>query len=137
MVAVAVCGLSTTLLRVVGPKHVHTAAAAVSDPMAQWRDFRRTAQIPAAQPRPHTHSIFQRHHHEHDDTSVVTLDRAGTDATASADAGASALGMSLVFALAPVASWPVCAACRGGWHALPALALKSRDPAPLERPPKG
>lgn len=107
LVAIPVFGFSGTLVELLGANHIHRVVAAVSvanaDPMNGWVDMRR-ASAAATQPavQPHSHSLFARHHHDRDDTSVIALDGAMQD-QASDDGGAPAGSLSHVLALTNVA----------------------------------
>ena len=136
LAAVPLCGLSTTLAQVVGPNHVHRSAASAVDSMAGWNDFRRTQQVTTVLPKPHSHSIFERHQHERDDASVVALDHAAGDATGSAETSTSACAGALSFALASASPWFTLDAPKGEWSARVQVNLSGRETPPLERPPK-
>ena len=93
LVALPVYGVSGTLVELLGPNHVHRAtgaSASVTDPMSGWVDMRRGFSTFTALRHVHTHSLFQRHHHDREDASVVAVDGGSLEGAAADDGGAGA-----------------------------------------------
>ncbi len=136
LLALPYYGFSATATQLLGAAHSHVDSMS-SDPLSGWVDFRRADHLAATSvPHRHTHSLFQRHHHDPSDTSVVSLDGATIDGAAG-DGGSSTGGsLLLVLALAPA----ICIAVPGwlkiGWQSDGAFAFASVGGKRLERPPQ-
>ena len=137
LVALPVYGLSATLVPLLGSMHLHHSSSAESDPMAGWQDFRRAVHATTVVPQPHSHSIFQRHHHAHDDASVLSLDHAASD-TSSSPEGSSSSGnaATLVLAMVSPPALPGTPDRRDAWRDSFKFLPTSQDLLPLERPPR-
>lgn len=84
----------------------------------------------------HFHSVFQRHHHDPVDPSVVTLDRDGPDTLADASAQASAGSASLTLGLATAVTLPSPVAAPLAWRREAPATWADALPRLLERPPR-
>lgn len=142
LVAVPVFGVSGTLVEMLGANHAHRAAATLlsqggGDVMHGWVDMRR-ASVAAGAPRGHSHahSLFARHHHDHDDASVIALDGGLLQGEASDDGGASNGSLSHIMALTDLASFALLSVSRFAWlDAAAAAAMPWTADGPM-RPPK-
>ena len=145
--ALPLLGLSASLSAMLGQMHFHRAVTAVTavaavvdnaDSMAGWIDFRRalpkaTEPAPA---QPHSHGLFERHHHDGEDDTVVAVDAASHAADASTDGGASTSLAGLTLAMPPGMSWAVVADESRARPAGVGDAFATRTTPPPERPPK-
>lgn len=84
----------------------------------------------------HFHSVFQRHHHDPHDPSVVTLDGDGPDSLADASAQASAGSATLTLGLATAMTVPSPAASPVAWNRHTPVTWADAQPKLLERPPR-
>lgn len=136
LVALPCYGLSATMTEMLGTSHTHRTKAAKADVMQGWVDFRRSHHMAdLTAPHHHSHSMFERHHHEASDATVVSLD--GTASITAGGDGATPNGSAaLVLALAssihvvPV-SW-----VSFTWHTPSATPFASLEGGRLERPPR-
>jgi hypothetical protein len=138
LVALPVYGASGTLVQLLGSDHVHRvteAAARTTDALAGWVDMRRGATMAKAAGHVHTHSLFQRHHHDRADASVVSVDGGSLGGAAADDAGAPD-ALVHVLALTDAVVVHEAGNLRFPWpSAAPAAALPWLAEGPL-RPPK-
>lgn len=133
----ALYGLSSTLLTLLGSNHVHRTASS-SDSMSGWQDFRRSSDSVRMTPLGHVHSHddLARHHHAAYDTTVVPLDsHASSDGGGSDDTSRLAGAVALVLAFAGMAWMTLLSSVPQRWALMPRLQLASRCVTPLERPP--
>lgn len=134
--AVAVYGVSSTLVSLLGPNHIHRSAAS-ADPLSGWQDFRRVSGVRIVPLHVHSHDGLARHHHVVNDASVVALDAAaGSDGAGSDDASRLAGAAVLVLALANVAALPALSSTQERWSSIAGPHRAGRTVAPLERPPR-
>ena len=138
LLAVPAYGLAGVAAGLFGSSHRHHSAFAASDGIerAGFHDFRRMAGATVTARTGHDHSVWQRHHHDRSDASVVSLEGQAQEESqsdgASTSSGSNALGTVAGEGIAvPEAAeigrcWPRAAAC----------ALASFVLVPLERPPK-
>lgn len=139
LVAVAIFGLTSTLVALLGTNHTHTRQARVDSATLVLEDFRRVAHHGGVTSRPsheHFQSVWQRHRHDDSDSSVLSLDAGASNESLAGDTTASAFTAIVLMACAaeglavpdPSGSltWPLSGAQR----------LPGCEPAPLERPPK-
>jgi hypothetical protein len=137
LLALAIYGYSGVVLQMLGPTHSHHASVASTAspgmvksvpllalakewlrPVRAWRDDLHARSHAAGLTTSHQHSAFERHHHDIDDTSVISLDGGGAAgeplaegaAAATAGSGALPLGLSAVLVLpeptARACPWP-------------------------------
>ena len=154
LVALLVYGYSGALLKVLGPVHRHeSVVVAISVPVAgpldqllrqvqAWRDKvhadSHTGHATGLFVHSHSHSDFERHHHDSGDASVVSLDAPGalseavSDGVAAAAIGSAMLALGLGFTLA----LPAPAVRAQPWPQARALAWVSASTRLLERPPR-
>lgn len=142
LVAVPVYGVSGTLVELLGANHVHRQAAlsvtvAKADPMEGWVDMRRASSSSHGAQHDHSHSVFERHHHDQTDESVVALDGGPLQASTSSDDGGSSAGSSVHLAALNEAGVPSSSSqLRFFWPAAaPAAAPRWTADGPT-RPPK-
>lgn len=135
-------GLATVLVQGFGALHFHAPAAAVAgavgDPMQGWQDFRRMIHGEAPEASHYAHDGLQRHHHAAaDEHSAVVVDFGGGDAAQSDEAPATSAG-ALAQAMGPLGDDAVAlpSAAHDSWTAVPSAPMATRQPAPLERPPR-
>ncbi|MDQ2928025.1 MAG: hypothetical protein ABI330_08640 [Caldimonas sp.] len=136
LLALPYYGFSATATELLGANHVHVDVAS-SDAMSGWIDFRRSDHLAEmSMPPRHTHSVFQRHHHDPSDTSVVSLDGASLGGAAGDGGSPTSGSVVLVLALAS----PICIAMPGwseiGWQTDGVIAFDSVGGKRLERPPQ-
>ena len=133
-------GMTSGLLAVLGPQHLHRAGheARVLD------DFRRMpvdalarrTQAAGGMTRMHSHDGWQRHHHRHDDASVVKAGgMADTVAGDADDAGFSPALGAFVALLGAAHAWLPPASAEA-FVSGPGWPLLTHLPSPLERPPR-
>lgn len=87
---------------------------------------------------PHDHGVFERHHHDGDDASVVPLGAslpAGEVSTDAGNAGAGSATLPLALAGGLLLALPRAAPCC--WPRAGTAPWQSRPPERLERPPRG
>lgn len=136
VLAVAVYGVSSTLVSLLGPNHVHRSAAN-ADPFSGWQDIRRVSGVRMVPLHDHSHDDLARHHHALNDASVAALDAgAGSDGAGGDDARRVAGAAVLVLALAKVAALPALTSTQERWSSLTEPRRAGRTVAPLERPPR-
>ena len=138
LLAVPAYGLAGVAAGLFGTSHRHHSAFASSQGVehAGLRDFRRMADATVTARTAHDHSVWQRHHHDRFDASVISLDGQVQEESrsdgVSTSSGSDALGNVAGEGIAvPEAAeigrcWPRAAAC----------ALARFVVVPLERPPK-
>jgi len=150
LLALPVYGCAGVLLQMLGPAHRHAVPLrAVVAPslgvdwllkrFSQWQAYaHEQAHANGHFVHPHQHTLFERHHHAADDTSVVTLggsaavDDLAAELGAAASAGSASLPMGLAVALRVPAP-----ACMAGRRTPPLLAMwRSADPRRRDRPPQ-
>lgn len=142
MLALPICGASSTLAALLGSKHFHASVAVAAPPsrsLPALADFRRSSLVTPTPASGHAHSWLSRHPHASVDDSVIALDKSagsdmlpGTSGSGSAADGSAALVLA-VFSGTTI--WQLDAsAC--AWHADAASPLTSCDLRRLERPPR-
>lgn len=138
LLALPVYGFSSTIVQLLGAVHTHSQVASSIDPMAGWVDYRRAphaADFSVSHRESHSHSLFERHHHNANDETVLALDGPVTD-TATSDVGSSSAGSAaLVLALAGELRIDPAVASELEWTTAPADRIPSHVGARLERPP--
>ncbi|MET0209097.1 MAG: hypothetical protein ABW220_08640 [Burkholderiaceae bacterium] len=87
---------------------------------------------------PHTHDGFQRHHHDHDDPTVIALDGPAAVHAMVEGASTTAVFGSAMLPMLPIdpVSLPMAAPAAGDWPASAVPRWLSACPVPLERPPQ-
>ena len=120
-----------------GASHSHRYVAVSADPMEGWTDFRRSDQVAyvTVVHHRHTHSAFERHHHDADDSTVIALDGRSADAAAQDD-GSSGGSASLVLALAGTLRVATAGWALVPWSTVQHSAFDSLPGDRLERPPR-
>ncbi len=134
--ALAICGLASVRIAMLGTNHVHLHATETAQAMAGWQDFRRGAHLGGA--RAHHHAFFERHHHAAVDTSVASTDAAAS-AAASGDTSGSTTASVPVLALACAPDRSAAPALTGTdarWAAASARGIERIEAGRLERPPR-
>lgn len=138
LLAVPAYGLAGVAAGLFGSSHRHHSAFAFSQGIehAGLHDFRRTAGVLVTARTAHDHSVWQRHHHDRSDASVVSLDGpvqeespsdgASTSSGSDAFGGVAGEGIAVSEAAEIGRCWPRAAACALAWFLV----------VPLERPPK-
>ena len=142
MLALPICGASSTLAALLGSKHFHTSAAATAQPsrsLPALADFRRSSLVTPTPASGHAHSWLARHPHASVDDSVIALDTsAGSDTLPGTHGSSSGADGSAALVLAVFSGtdiWQLDAsAC--AWQADAASPLTSCDLRRLERPPR-
>jgi hypothetical protein len=107
-------------------------------PVRAWRDDLHARSHAAGFVTPHQHSAFERHHHDIDDPSVISLDGGGAAGEALADGAAAATGGSgaLPMGLSAMLVLPEPTATACPWPQLrPASWVDAINKLP-ERPPR-
>lgn len=135
LLALPLCGLSTSLVELLGSRHVHRSVVVAGDAgMQGWHDFRRGGHPSGARAAAHSHpdGLFERHHHDLADASVVALDGGGPGES---DAASTAL-VSLVFASTNPAWLPVPDKASPAWPERATASFRSQPGNRLERPPR-
>ena len=134
-------GMASGLLAVLGPQHVHQ----IRQEVRVLDDVRR---LPTAAParRPasafglghvHAHDGWQRHHHRHDDASIVKAAGGAAEATAGdADDAGFSPALSAFVALLGAAPVRLPPAGTDALAAGPGWALLTHTPRPIDRPPR-
>ena len=136
IVCLALClplqAVSALMAGMLGARHAHTSPS--SDPMADWRDFRRV-QHDGAHAHAHAHATGARHHHDHDDRSVVAEEATGFEDGAPTDRVQTA-GACVGLASDGTPPLPPPAAALGtAWRTQARGSLPSPCPWRIERPP--
>ena len=148
LLALPIYGFSSTIVQLLGTAHSHGPVAASADPMAGWADARRSPHMARttvadghslrhshSHPHSHSHERLERHHHDANDETVLSLDGTVTESGAS-DAGSSSAGSAaLVFALAGELRIDPAVASELAWTTAPADPVPSQHGERLERPP--
>ena len=140
MLALPICGASSTLAVLLGSKHFHTSVAAAAPPsrsLPALADFRRSSLATPTPTSDHAHSWLARHQHASVDDSVIALDTsAGSDTLPGTHGSGPDGSAALVLAVFSGTNiWQLDAsAC--AWHADAASPLTSCDLRRLERPPR-
>lgn len=136
--ALAVYGFSTTIVQLLGATHIHRQTAVSADPMAGWVDIRRipyVARTTVSLGHTHTRSLFERHHHDVADETVLALEGPVTEGAAG-DAGSSSTGSAtLVLFVASQLLIDPAGSVELKWRTAPADSFPSRHRERLERPP--
>jgi hypothetical protein len=157
VIALVVCGWTSTLAQIQGARHFHqlpsvvvsgVAPASKSPKFSASAFFGQVFQAPTrsifvhAQPtaQGHSHDEAQRHHHDAPDSSAVALDAVSSFDAARSELNASAAkASSLVWQSAAMAMQPLLAAqgdSHSPWCETPLWALKTSELRSLRRPPK-
>lgn len=138
LLALPVYGFSSTIVQLLGATHTHRQVASSADPMAGWVDLRRGSHVlntTVSHQETHSHSLFERHHHDANDVTVLALDGPVTEGAAS-EAGSSPAGSAaLVLALAGELRIDPAGSAELEWTAATADLVQSRHGERLERPP--
>lgn len=144
LVAIALGGMTSTVVGVLGSTHTHGLLAthdarALGSPAPELHDFRRADPINLAShgdPHAHDHShlSLQRHHHDPADASVQSVDAAAEGDTAAS----AATGVLMLLIFGTICLWRargrIARAMR--WMALRCQPIPSGHALPLERPPR-
>lgn len=134
--ALPVYGFSSTIVQFLGANHTHRQVASLADPMAGWVDSRRGSHsAKTTVSSAHSHSLFQRHHHDAGDQTVLALDAAVTDSAASDAASSPAASAALVLALASELRIDPAVSAALEWVIAPPDPVRTRHGERLERPP--
>ena len=142
MLALPICGASSTLAVLLGSNHFHAAVAAAAPPgrsLPALADFRRGSSATPTSFSSHAHSWLARHQHAAVDDSVIALDTsAGSDTlpgTHSFGSGADGAAALVLAVFSGTDLWQINAtAC--AWRVDDASPLTSCDLRRLERPPR-
>ena len=130
-------GFSAVMTEMLGSSHTHRQAVAKPDLMKGWVDFRRSAHAAGMTVRhPHTHALFERHHHDASDQTVVSLDSTFKDGAAGGEGSTPGGSAALVLALASPLSIDPVEWAAFAWHVAKATPYVSRTGGRLERPPR-
>ena len=136
--ALSIYGLSSTIVQLVGATHIHRQVVSSADPMAGWVDPHRgphSARMTFSHRDAHSHSLFERHHHDANDVTVLALDGTVTESAAT-DSGSSSTGSTvLVLALTGELRIDPAVSTELDWTTAPADIVLGRHGARLERPP--
>ncbi len=135
LVAMSVYGLAGALTSFLGLSHRHQQIRSVAAALDGWQDFRRVNIGGIAPPQPHSHSLWQRHHHERSDASVVALDGQSQDAS-SGEASPSSAPAELMSAAWDAFEMFEPVGAHTSWPCEPSKRVATVSVAPLERPPK-
>ena len=147
-------GMASGLLTVLGPQHVHQTRPAIRvlDDVRRSPMAGSTGRLQGAGPlgsmdthtlthaltltHGHAHDTLQRHHHRHDDASVVKS--SGTVETAAGDADDAVFSPALGAFLALLDQTPAWLPPAGleAFATGPGWALLTHTPLPLDRPPQ-
>lgn len=137
LVAIALGGVTSTLVGVLGSIHTHGPATA-NELSPLLEDFRRLDPIHLAAPHPHEHSHLSLERHQHDaaDASVQAVDAVAEGWSDAAAASAAAGALMLTFCATSL--WLPLAriATPMRWRVLRCQPLSSGHGHPLERPPR-
>ena len=133
--ALPVYGLSSSVVALLGFKHFHTSVASELAAPGVLADFRRTAQAVNTAPAAQAHTWFARHHHAPTDASATAVDAAADGESLSGESGSGG-SVHQVVALLGAVHFRQPEARSFDWLAAPPGPASSRDPQPLERPPK-
>ena len=133
--ALPVYGLYSSVVVLLGTKHFHTSVASELAAPAVLADFRRIGQALHTTPAAHAHTSFARHHHAPTDASATAIDAAADGESLSGESGSGGSVHQLVALLGAV-HFRQPEARSFDWLAAPPGPASSRDPQPLERPPK-
>ena len=133
--ALPVYGLSSSVVVLLGSKHFHTSAVPELAARAMLADFRRIGQAVDTAPATHAHTWFARHHHAPTDASATAVD-AAADGESLFGEGGSGGSVHQVVALIGAVHFRQPEARSFDWLAAPPGLASSRDPQPLERPPR-
>ena len=133
--AMPVYGLAGAISGLMGLSHRHQQIKGVAATLDGWKDFRRVNIGGIAPPQPHSHSLWQRHHHERSDGSVVALDGQAQDAS-SGEASSSGAPAELMSAARDAFEMFEPVGARTSWPCAPSKRVATVSVAPLERPPK-
>ncbi len=133
--ALPVYGLSASVVVLLGSKHFHTSVASELVAPAVLTDFRRIGQAVNTAPAAHAHTSFARHHHAPTDASATAVDAAADGESLSGESGSGGSVHQLV-ALLEALHFRQPEARSFDWLATPPGPASSRDPQPLERPPR-
>lgn len=133
--ALPVYGLSSSVVVLLGFKHFHTSVASELAAPAVLADFRRIGQAVNTAPAAHAHTSFARHHHAPTDASATAVDAAADGESMSGESGSGGSVHQLV-ALLGALHFRQPEARSFDWLATPPGPASSRDPQPLERPPR-
>lgn len=135
LIAIPLYGLGSSIDALLGPVHIHVAAAVNDDPMAGWQDFRRVDHVHEGAPSVHFHDAFGRHRHPVNDHSVVKLGASHQDDGGTSDGAPLSV---LTFGSAP-AELHITGTCEpsaaAGWQSHRLALFKSCDSRRLDRPP--
>ena len=135
LVAMPVYGLAGAISGFMGLSHRHQQIKSVAAALDGWQDFRRVNIGGIAPPQPHSHSLWQRHHHERSDASVVALDGQAQDASSGESSSFSAPAELMSAAWDAFEMFEPVGA-RTSWPCEPSKRVATVSVAPLERPPK-
>ena len=135
LIALPLGGLSSVMVQMLGASHFHQLASPVGT-MTGWQDFRRAAQLQAATPSVHAHSLFERHHHVRGEVSVVALDGANGDSPSGNTAPSEIAPVGLALIANDVVGPRSTGAVAAPWRLLDAARFQSCDLPRLDRPPQ-
>ena len=130
-------GFSAVVTEMLGSSHLHREAVAKPDLMKGWVDFRRSNHVADMTVRhPRTHALFERHHHDASDPTVVSFDNTFKDGAAGGDGSTPGGSAALVLALASPLGIAAVGWAAFTWHVPEATPYASRTGGRLERPPR-
>lgn len=133
LVSLPLCGLAGSLSSLLGLNHHHRQVEGNVAALDAWQDFRRE-NVGGVAPLPHDHSLWQRHHHDQGDPTVVALDGPEHDASpGDIPSNASVEMMCAVWNAFDIPESVDAARC---WPRDPSGRLATVFPVPFERPPK-
>ena len=133
LVALSAYGLSGTLLDLLGLNHRHERVDRVAALMDGWHDSRRSETV-HVEPQPHSHALWQRHHHDRADASVIYLDASTHDASTEDSTTAAVVAPMWTTVWSPIEIHaPLGVQVR--WPGDPSARMASQSVEPLDRPP--
>ena len=133
--ALPVYGLSSSVVVLLGFKHFHPSVAPELAAPGALADFRRIGQAVDTAPAAHAHTSFARHHHAPTDASATAVDAAADGESMSGESGSGG-SVHQVVALLGAVHFRQPEARSFDWLAPAPGPASSRDPQPLERPPR-
>lgn len=137
LIALPCYGLSATMTEMLGSSHKHRTTAATANVMQGWVDFRRSHHLANRMvPHQHSHSMFERHHHDASDETVIALEGTPPNSAAGNDGATPSGSAALVLALASTVRIPPVSWISVAWRTPSATPFASRHGGRLERPPR-
>lgn len=138
LLAVPAYGLAGVAAGLFGSSHRHHSAFTASEGIerAGLHDFRRVADATVTARPAHDHSVWQRHHHDRSDASVISLDGQAQEEPSSDGASTSSGSDALGTVAGEGIAVPEAAETGHCWPRAVACALARFAVVPMERPPK-